>query len=334
MRSNIDHDQSTMRNNTPSSSNISRNSNLNEYEEKPIFTSENQIMDYVTVKGIKNRTGVEKNHLIIFVLKELIDNALDFMEKYASDFNKINEKPKISITITEDNDNNLINIKIRNSNPGIDVFSEFQIKNIFDFSRFYSSKRHRHQISRGALGDALKEILCVPYALSLEDSNKKLDYPLKINLEDRTINIRVNIDKIKQTIESDIKTQTIRNFTNNKRFIEIETTIPTKLDDAAIQTILLEYIILNPHIEFHLSLPLRDKNKFPSEFQSIQNIKKWSNYNSIYYYSLSDFRNLILTIEDNTPIFNLIKSFREGTNITIERHLLQLVISNTMIKKL
>lgn len=69
MRSNIDHDQYTMRNNTPSS-NISQNSNLNEYEEKPMFTSETQIMDYVTVKGIKNRTGVEKNHLIIFVLKE------------------------------------------------------------------------------------------------------------------------------------------------------------------------------------------------------------------------------------------------------------------------
>ena len=115
-----------MKNSTPSSYNISQNSNLNEYEEKPIFTSENQIMDYVTVKGIKNRTGGEKNHLVVFVLKELVDNALDFMEKYASNFNKINEKPRISITITEDKENNLINIKVRNSNPGIDVFHEFQ----------------------------------------------------------------------------------------------------------------------------------------------------------------------------------------------------------------
>ena len=113
--------------------------NISLFREKSIFTSENQIMDYVTVKGIKNRTGVEKNHLIIFVLKELVDNALDFMEKYASDFNKINEKPKISITIREDKENNLVNIKVRNSNPGIDVFPEFQIKNIFDFNRFYSS---------------------------------------------------------------------------------------------------------------------------------------------------------------------------------------------------
>ena len=39
-------------------------------------------MDYATVKGIYQRTGVKKEELLAFVLKELLDNAIDFVEQY------------------------------------------------------------------------------------------------------------------------------------------------------------------------------------------------------------------------------------------------------------
>ena len=39
-------------------------------------------MDYTTVKGIHQRTGVKKGDLLAFVLKELLDNAVDFVEQY------------------------------------------------------------------------------------------------------------------------------------------------------------------------------------------------------------------------------------------------------------
>ncbi len=38
-------------------------------------------MDYVTIPGISTRTGVEETELAIFIVKELVDNALDFVEK-------------------------------------------------------------------------------------------------------------------------------------------------------------------------------------------------------------------------------------------------------------
>ena len=38
-------------------------------------------MDYVTIPGISTRTGVEETELTIFIVKELVDNALDFVEK-------------------------------------------------------------------------------------------------------------------------------------------------------------------------------------------------------------------------------------------------------------
>ena len=47
---------------------------------KQIFSSEKGLMDYISVKGIQQRTGVEKDNLILFILKELLDNSLDFLE--------------------------------------------------------------------------------------------------------------------------------------------------------------------------------------------------------------------------------------------------------------
>jgi hypothetical protein len=37
-------------------------------------------MDYVTLEGIENRTGIAKEDTYGFVLKELLDNAVDYLE--------------------------------------------------------------------------------------------------------------------------------------------------------------------------------------------------------------------------------------------------------------
>ncbi|MGC1928327.1 MAG: hypothetical protein WA667_05085 [Candidatus Nitrosopolaris sp.] len=47
-------------------------------EETPVlYSSEKVGMDYVTVAGINTRTGVEQHQLAIFVVRQLVDNALD-----------------------------------------------------------------------------------------------------------------------------------------------------------------------------------------------------------------------------------------------------------------
>ncbi|MGB8034250.1 MAG: hypothetical protein WCF03_10575, partial [Nitrososphaeraceae archaeon] len=51
---------------------------------------------------------------------------------------------------------------------GKSVFSKDMLQSIFNFETFYSSKRNQYKITRGALGDAFKEILCIPYALARE----------------------------------------------------------------------------------------------------------------------------------------------------------------------
>ena len=49
-------------------------------EAAPVFSCQKTVMDYVTLEGIENRTGIEKQNLYGFVLKELLDNAIDSLE--------------------------------------------------------------------------------------------------------------------------------------------------------------------------------------------------------------------------------------------------------------
>jgi signal transduction histidine kinase len=46
-----------------------------------VFSSQkSQFAEYTTWRGIQNKTGIEKEDAISFLVKELLDNALDYLE--------------------------------------------------------------------------------------------------------------------------------------------------------------------------------------------------------------------------------------------------------------
>ena len=105
------------------------------------------------------------------------------MDKYAG---KDSGLPELSVSIRKKSDK--ITIRVANSNFGHEGFTRATIESIFTFTSFFSSKRNRYKISRGALGDALKEVICVPYALADADDiphgmNPSLSSLVKIFLE-------------------------------------------------------------------------------------------------------------------------------------------------------
>ena len=67
-----------------------------------VFSSQrSQFADYTTWKGIENKTGIEREHAYDFVLKELLDNAVDYIEtqhKAAAD----TPPPEIHVTIKKE----------------------------------------------------------------------------------------------------------------------------------------------------------------------------------------------------------------------------------------
>jgi hypothetical protein len=289
------------------------------------------MMDYVTLEGIENRTGVGKENVYGFILKELLDNAVDFLEIQSAK-GKFKEAD-VNVTITKED--KVLRIIVRNSNNyGKPSFSKDKLQSFFNFDAFYSSKRNQYKISRGALGDAFKEILCIPYALARKyNSNIEWKQPLTITTAidntRQTFLVSLKIDRINQAIQTEIEELNVKEGEEaESNFTEIEVCLPVIEDKSyldKLRSFLIDYATINTHIHFTLNLP--DPSSSESHvhsntlsFPQIQPINtKWTNLSSMYYYSLSEFQNFILGIDksnDDLPIYNILqKTFREGSNI-------------------
>ena len=169
-----------------------------------IFSSHKTTMDDLTSRGMETRIGVVKEYLPHFGTKELIDNSIDSHETHQrSQDNDKDVIPGVRVQILKEPD--IIRILVRNSNPyphEQDIFTKEKLRRIFDLDRFYSSKRYQFRISRGALGDALKEILRIPYILAVEgcqDNEITADWnePLIIRTLQKVFYVTLHVDRLK-----------------------------------------------------------------------------------------------------------------------------------------
>jgi hypothetical protein len=116
-----------------------------------IYTYSKHGMDYFTEGGVVLRTGyTDKKEWYILSVRELLDNAADFLTKNY----KGAQDTVIDVSIFKDN--KVFKLKVRNSNyKNIQIFTHQQLQAIFDYEMRYGSKQDVHVISRGMLGDAL-----------------------------------------------------------------------------------------------------------------------------------------------------------------------------------
>ena len=183
------------------------------------------------------------------------------------------------------------------------------------------SKRNQYKISRGALGDAFKAILCIPYALAKEEQNIEWNEPLIIRSHQTSFLVRLIVDRVNQTIHTTIKEERQRRLA--RKFAEIEVRLPIprdNLDFTRLRYFLTEFTTFNPHIGF--TFRIKDTSNDTLNFPQVQPIiTKWTNQTSIYYYTLSEFENLIFGLENNdASSYDVIKKiFREGSNIKKEK---------------
>jgi len=169
-----------------------------------IFSYKKHSMDYFTINGVVLRTGyADKKYWYILVIKELLDNAVDFLWKYYRGYSDT------SVTFFVTKKNSLLHLKIRNSNSrNIPGFQNLNL--IFDPEIRYGSKQNEKIISRGMLGDAMKQILALPYVLihSGDDgtafTNEQWNKPLIIRCNGKESHVRIiNESKIAELLNSD-----------------------------------------------------------------------------------------------------------------------------------
>jgi len=266
-----------------------------QHEPEDYTFSQNQYEDYLTLNGIVNRTGIAKEDSYTFVLKELLDNAVDDVEKS----NNPLVEAEISIR------NNLLYIVVRNFNESNKVvFSKAKLDSIFNLSKFTSSKRGLFRISRGALGDAMKYILGMPYALAKELHITIEEAPLTIRTNQQVFSIKLNVDK------GDVKEEK----QEHRYWTEVELRLPIVdkfLDFNKIKQFLADYVLFSTHVSFKFSMG--GETMFFSQTQPAN--KKWVNNSSSHYYSQAEFEDFIDKFDDdNADAYTVMQRlFREGS---------------------
>jgi hypothetical protein len=129
---------------------------------------------YFTVSGIENELSIPEHDWPCFALKELSDNAFDWLNDYYPVSNVINgHSSNSSITktryiatriqidkiVTDADLTRVFRIAVRNSNVDkIEVFGGGRegLEQIFDYTQWLSTKRYQHRMTAGSLGDYLK----------------------------------------------------------------------------------------------------------------------------------------------------------------------------------
>jgi hypothetical protein len=95
-----------------------------------IISSRPWVMDYVDVNGLSNRIGLPKDRFIEFIVKETVDNALDFLEKEAPRLIKKygTFAPELKVIVTKES--SYIRIRILNSDCETSGFTEPFIRSL------------------------------------------------------------------------------------------------------------------------------------------------------------------------------------------------------------
>jgi hypothetical protein len=231
---------------------------------KDIFSSRKHSMDYVTVNGIILRTGyADKKDWYLLCIKELLDNATDFLWK------NYQGTSDAAITVHVTKNDSLLHVKVRNTNShDIPVFQNLSA--IFDYDMRYGSKQNQHIISRGMLGDAMKQILSWPYVLihTKDDgstfTNKQWNEPLIIRNNGIERHVFLHIDKGNQLIQADIKQEPIElpfRDTEIELMWPIIDEVSSSLDIHAIEQFCKEYPIFTTDISFKFRLIDNSSNK-------------------------------------------------------------------------
>lgn len=275
-----------------------------------IFTSSDpNFWDYVRLKDITKNTGIEAKDCYPFSLKELLDNAADFSEKYYTD-------AYITVSITSSKDR--FRIAVRNSNPKtIPVFTN--LKEAFNYKRAYSSKSNQYRVTRGTQGDAIKKMGTIPYALINAEGAKDKQWkePLIIQHNNKIDKVYFQVDRK----HGEIKVRVTNSEYCDSTDTEVILTLPA-LDEhnyKRFKEYCKEYTLFNPHIsykfyfdqELQIDLPALNHIIEPSTSCTTCAYRYDRNPNSVYSYSETDLNDFLNDIfEKNISVYAAINRSR------------------------
>jgi hypothetical protein len=212
-----------------------------------VFTSSDpNFWDYVRLKDFTKKTGIEAKDCHAFAVKELFDNAADFIEKCCY------SNALIVLNIVNNKKNGIMTISVSNSNYNdIPVFNN--LDQTFNYKRSFSSKSNQYKVTRGAQGDAIKEIGTMGYMLANGNDSgedKSWSHPISFQHNKRIDKVYIKIDRQHRTIKPRFEQPTGCDNTDTK----VTITLPAITDKEykRLKTFCYEYTLFNTHLSYDI----------------------------------------------------------------------------------
>jgi hypothetical protein len=277
----------------------------------------------------------------LFMLKEKLDNSIDFLWKYYPDTPSNSKIVMAHITLNYDK--KLFHCVVMNSNDqNKPVFQN--LNRILDFNMTYGTKQNDFVISRGTLGDALKRLSSIPYTLMKEDlgargsatGTEQWTHPAFFRFNHQEFKSVLTVDNMNSIIKAPV-VPTGRHIPQPQTVIEHTWHIPDKVSDpdldeeglnqlavSYVELFCRKYLIFTTDISFQILISDDKGNETSIKLPATQSpeqttsLKKWINISSIFYYTLEEFTRLIYSIDekDKVAVYQLAKKrFREWNQV-------------------
>lgn len=206
----------------------------------------------MTHKGLTEHIGTSSTQFHMYIAKEDLDNSADYLENTYTNTDDIRA---ISIFV-KTTDTDLI-FTVRNSNPNNERTAfQTNLKDIVNYDYFTSTKKNKFRIGRGAIGDATKPKLSIPYAMLYERGHifNGMAAPLTITYNNQRSKISLATSKfITNKLEAIIKTEL--RPSNQTPYTEVQLIVPRGgLSSNLVQELkeyCLDYSIFSTHIRFY-----------------------------------------------------------------------------------
>jgi hypothetical protein len=208
--------------------------------------------DFVRLDGLRRATGRPPHEWDLYIVKELIDNALDADEVLWRDDPAQPPRVRIRMEYIKVPERRSQQLFIQVSN--LAEFPVKQIEDIFATQWYTSRKAFIKGLTRGALGNALKTLLGIPYALRNRlagDWSPDLK-PLSILCNGTEYLPRYVVDSTVQTIRFECETKESKPVEGTVISVGLdhfEQEMPRTL--AQVELLAQQYHLCNPHAEFH-----------------------------------------------------------------------------------
>ncbi|MBE9138022.1 ATP-binding protein [Nodosilinea sp. LEGE 07088] len=248
----------------------------------------NREFDFVRLEGLRRTTGRPAHEWDFYILKELIDNALDADEGLWRE--DLEQHPILKMRIEYAAKQLFVQVSNRS------VFPANLIPEIFATRQYTSRKAFIKGLTRGALGNALKTLLGIPYALrNRVASDWSPDQkPLSIICDGKEYLPTYLVDTTEQVIQLECAEKLHRQTEGTTVRVALdyfEQEKPRTL--AEIQRLAKQYRLCNPHVEFHWNIEVEDEEWSVSYEENTDWMTKFRGVAPIQWYSLTAFQDLL-----------------------------------------